>query len=300
MPRKGNLSIVGRRAAGDTFAVDIAVAEILRDTGRRNAYTLLLDGVESSHVDLDDPRYLVFEYVRWLGDVIDCLAVSGEPLDTMHLGGGAATLARYVAATRPMSKQIVFEVDAALVALVRAKLPLPKTRRLRVRVGDARAGMATLQASSVDVVVRDAFRDAQVPPHLATIEFASLVKEKLRSEGVYLLNVADGAPFFKLGADLATLAEVFGQLVVISEPSVFRGRRHGNLVVAASDAPLPIEAIARRVAGGVVQGRVRDHGEARAMARRSRPLRDADLDLDPGSGEPRNSRNRGGFSPLEG
>ena len=284
MPRKGNLSIVGRRAAGDKFAVDTATAEILRDAGRRNAYTLLLDGVESSHVDLDDPQYLVFEYVRWLGDVIDSLAASGEPLDTVHLGGGAGTLARYVAATRPMSKQIVFEVDAALVGLVREKLPLPKTRRLRVRVGDARAGLATLPANSADVVVRDAFRDAQVPPHLATTEFSLLVREKLRPSGVYLLNVADGAPFFKLGDDLATLAGIFDWLAVISEPSVFRGRRHGNLVVAASNALLPIEAIARRVAGGAVQGRVRDHGEARAMARGFRPLHDAGLDPDPGPG----------------
>jgi spermidine synthase len=278
LSRKGNLSIVGRRAAGDRYAVDLATAEILRDASRSRAFTLLLDGVESSHVDLDDPQYLVFEYVRWLGDVIDCLAPSGEPLDAVHLGGGAATLARYVAATRPAAKQVVFEVDAALVALVREKLPFPKTRRLRVRVGDAREGLTALPPASADVVVRDAFRDAAVPPHLATVEFAALVKEVLRPGGVYLLNVADGAPFFNLGPDLATLAAVFDQLALVSEPSVFRGRRHGNLVVAASDAALPLDAIARRVADGAVQGRVRNHNEARAMIRGSRALRDSDLE----------------------
>ncbi|MGH8888856.1 MAG: spermidine synthase [Acidothermaceae bacterium] len=277
MPRNGNLSIVARRAAGESFTIDTGVAELLRDASRRNAFTLLIDGVEHSHVDLDDPRYLVFEYVHWLGDIIDCLAPEGEPLDTVHLGGGAATVARYIAATRPVSHQTVFELDAALVTLVRTKLPMPKTRRLRLRVGDARTGLAGLPSQSADLVVRDTFRDAEVPAHLATVEFASEVREILRPGGVYLLNVADGAPFRKLGADLAALRDVFAQLAVVSEPSVFRGRRHGNLVVAASDAPLPIDAIARRVADGAVQGRVRENGEARAMARGHRPLRDAEL-----------------------
>jgi hypothetical protein len=277
LTRARNLSIVGRRTPGESFTVDTATAELVRDGTRRNAYTLLLDGVESSHVDLDDPTYLVFEYVRWFADVIECLAPPGAPLDTAHLGGGAATLARYLAATRPDSRQIVFEIDAALVALVRKKLPLPKTRRLRIKVVDARLGLATIPDRSLDLVVRDAFLDAAAPPHLGTVEFALQVRDTLRPGGVYLVNVADGVPFRKLGPDLATLAEVFAKLAVVSEPSVFRGRRHGNLVIAASTDPLPLDAIASRVAAGAVQGRVRADGEARAFARGHRPLRDADV-----------------------
>jgi len=74
--------------------------------------------------------------------------------------------------------------------------------------------------------------------------------------------------------ELAALLEVFRDVVVISEPAVLRGRRHGNLVIAASDATLPIEAISRRVADGGVQGRVRDRQEATAMSRGHRALRD--------------------------
>lgn len=278
LTRDRHLSIVGRRAPGESFDVDAATAELVRDSTRRNAFTLLLDGVESSHVDLDDPTYLLFEYVRWFGDIIDVLAPAGAALDTVHLGGGAATLARYIAATRPASRQVVFELDAALVSLVRKKLPLPKSRRLSIRIGDARLGLAGLPASSADVVVRDAFLDAEAPAHLRTVEFALQVKEILRHAGVCLVNVADGVPFRKLGPDVAVLAGVFAHVAVVSEPSVFRGRRHGNLVVAASDAELPLGSIAARVAAGAVQGRVRSGGEARAMARGHRPLRDADVD----------------------
>jgi spermidine synthase len=270
------LNLVRRDVAG-TFTVDTATAELVRDGTRRNAFTLLLDGVETSHVDLDDPTYLAFEYVQWFAAVADCLAASGEPLDTVHIGGGAATFARYLAATRPRSRQTVLEIDAALVALVRARLPLPKTRLLRVRIADGRLGLAALPRASADLVVRDAFRDARAPEHLRTVEFSVLVSESLRPGGTYLINVADGVPYRHLGPDVATVAEVFAHVAVVSEPSVLRGRRHGNLVVCASNSPLPVDAIARAVAGGPVRGRIKAGAEARAMARGFRPVRDADV-----------------------
>jgi spermidine synthase len=268
-----------QRAAGDSFTVDTATATLVRDISRRDAWTLLLDGVESSHVDLDDPTALEFEYVRWLGDIVDCLAPAGDPVDTVHLGGGAMTLARYVMATRPTSSQVVIEIDGALVELVRDRLPWARgrrSRRLRVRVGDASRAITGLADASWDVVVRDAFRDATVPVSLRTVESASRVKRVLRPGGVYLMNVTDRAPFTVTGVELATLLEVFTDVAVISEPGVLRGRRHGNLIVAASNQPLPIDAIARRIADGGVQGRVRDLGQAMQIANGHRPLRDAD------------------------
>jgi spermidine synthase len=267
----------GRRTAGESYQVDTGLATLVRDGSRRDAWTLLLDGVESSHVDLDDPRLLAFEYIRWLGDIVDCLAPAGQPIDAVHLGGGAMTLARYLTATRPTSAQIVFELDGALVELVRQRLPWQKSRRLRVRVGDARHGLEGLADASCDIVVRDAFRAAVVPETLRTVEFTMHVRDVLRSTGVYLMNLADRAPFAATGVELATLFEVFDDVAVVSEPGVLRGRRHGNLIIAASRARLPVEAIARRVADGGVQGRVRDVDQARAMASGYRALVDADL-----------------------
>jgi hypothetical protein len=68
--------------------------ELLRDADRRAAWMLLIDGVPQSHVDLDDPGYLDFEYVRRIGHVIDEAAPAGQPLRVLHLGAGALTLAR--------------------------------------------------------------------------------------------------------------------------------------------------------------------------------------------------------------
>src|SRR5260370_32219475 len=72
-------------------------AELLRDADRRAAWMLLVDGVPQSHVDLDDPGYLDFEYVRRLGHVVDTASGAAQPLRVLHLGAGALTLARDVA-----------------------------------------------------------------------------------------------------------------------------------------------------------------------------------------------------------
>ena len=130
--------------------VDSGVAELVSDPDRPRAWTLLVDGTPQSHVDLDDPQYLEFEYMRRLGHLVNLAAPAGEPLRVLHLGAGGLTLARYVTATRPGSSQLAVESDAALVELVRRRLPLgPRGRRagagrLRIRIGDARAVLEQL------------------------------------------------------------------------------------------------------------------------------------------------------------
>src|SRR5262245_49725559 len=94
-------------------------------------WTLSVNGTPQSHVDLDDPTRVEFEYVRRLAHVADLVA----PSRVLHLGGGAMTLARYIAATHPRASQQVVEIDEALIDLVRARLPLDRTWRIRIRPG---------------------------------------------------------------------------------------------------------------------------------------------------------------------
>ncbi len=115
---------------------------------------LLAGDVPQSYVDLDDPRHLELEYMRRLGHLIDLAAPAGMPLRVLHLGGGGLTLARYVAATRPGSRQLAVEADAEVARLVRRRLPLaqagqprPGTGRIRVRVADARAVLEQVPAA---------------------------------------------------------------------------------------------------------------------------------------------------------
>ncbi len=69
---------------------------------RADGRVLVLDDLRHSYVALDDPTHLEFWYVRQIVGAIETLAPDG-PLDVIALGGGAMTVPRYLAVTRPES-----------------------------------------------------------------------------------------------------------------------------------------------------------------------------------------------------
>ncbi len=233
------------------MTVDLGEAELLPDADRDGGWWLTVDGVPQSYVLLDDPEHLEFEYVRLLGDVVDLLP--GGPVTALHLGGGSCTLPRYVAATRPGSRQLVIELDAALVGLVRSQLG---TEGFKLKVGEAREVARGLAAGGSDLVVADVFCGASLPMHLTTVEWATLAHGLLAPGGVYAVNVADGAALSFVRGQVATLLSVFADVVLLGEPRVLRGRRFGNLILAASDAPLPVLGLRRRAARAIGTARV--------------------------------------------
>ncbi|MEU8945453.1 fused MFS/spermidine synthase [Streptomyces sp. NPDC048489] len=239
--------------------VDGGLAELIPDRDRPRAWTLLIDGAPQSHVDLDDPAHLSFEYQRRLGHVIDLVAPPGKPVHAVHLGGGALTLARYTAATRPRSTQQVVERDALLVHLVRRELPLDPNARIRVRSLDAREGLAKVPDDWADLVIADVFSGARTPAHLTSVEFLDDVRRVVRAGGVYAANLADGPPLAHLRGQIATAAAVFPELALVADPTVLRGKRFGNAVLVACDRPLPLAELTRRAASDPHPGRV-EHG----------------------------------------
>ncbi|MEU7056243.1 fused MFS/spermidine synthase [Streptomyces sp. NPDC046197] len=254
-----------RRGRGAAEAVveqvDGGLAQLIPDRDRARGWTLLIDGAPQSHVDLDDPAYLSFEYQRRLGHVIDLAAPAGKPIHAVHLGGGALTLARYVAATRPRSTQQVVERDAQLVQLVRRELPLDPNARIRVRAADAREGLAKVPDGWADLIVADVFSGARTPAHLTSTEFLDEVRRALRPGGLFAANLADGPPLAHLRGQIATAAARFPHLALVADPAVLRGRRFGNAVLVASDLPLPVAELTRRAASDPHPARV-EHGRA--------------------------------------
>ena len=249
-------------------------------------FELDVDGTPQSHVDLDDPTHLHFEYVARMGAVIDRLRLPGQPITAVHLGGGALTLPRYIAHTRPGSRQQVVELEQPLIDLVRAELPLPRDAQVqvRVRIGDARTVAAKLPAGlqgAADLVVSDVFAGAQTPAHLTTVEYYRVLAGLLAPDGVLLVNVADGAGLAFARRQVATVRAVLPEVIVLAEVQTLKGRRFGNLVIAASAAPLPVEWLPRLMAAGPHPAKVAQGDEIDAFARGAAVVTDADASASP-------------------
>ena len=245
-------------------------------TERPNAYVLRVDGADQSHVDLDDPTRLEFDYVRRMGDVLDAWQPAGEPLRIVHVGGAAMTLPRYVAATRPRSSQIVLEPVIELTELVRSALPVPRRSGIKVRPVDGRAGTAELREGSADVVILDAFTDARVPADLVTAEYFESVSRALTDSGCFLLNLTDRAPFAWTRRVVTGLRTVLPQLIVSAEPATLRGCRFGNLLAVASRTPLPVTSLRQRASSSAAPYRVLDAAQVSSSLGGGTPFTDDD------------------------
>jgi spermidine synthase len=259
-----------------TRDVDHGTAKLMPDVDRERAWLLTVDGAPQSYVDLDDPAHLEFEYARRLGHVLDVLAEPGAALDVVHLGGGALTLPRYVAVTRPGSRQDVVEADRGLLELVAEHLPLPEGACVALHAADARAWLEAGPADSADVIVADVFGGSRVPAHLTSAAYVREAARVLRGSGVYLANLPDAAPFGFLRSQLATLATAFEELVLIAEPGVLRGRRFGNAVLVAGHEPVDVAALTRLTAADAFPARVEHGAGLREFIGGARPVRDGD------------------------
>jgi spermidine synthase len=243
--------------------VAFGTAEIRPDPARPAGWTVLVDGVDQSYVDLADPRYLAYPYIRRLAGVIDAAAPGGVPLRVLHLGGGGLTLPRYVAATRPGSVQVVVERDPALIALVGSVLPLPGAGAVEVRAGDAREAVRTGDPVGYDVVVADVFDGARMPDSVAETGFATGVARLLRPGGLLGMNLTDLPPLAYSRIQAATLRAAFGDVALVAGAAMLRGRRAGNtvLVAAGHAGALPVRRLAAAAARDAEPGRVL-HGAA--------------------------------------
>lgn len=228
------------------ISIGAGLARIDPDKYSPGSFTLVVDGTPQSHVDLDDPTHLAFEYIRRIGHAIDLLP-SG-PITALHLGAGALTLPRYVEATRPGSRQQVIELEKSLVDLVRESLPFPRGASIRVRYGDAREVMEKLPTGlrgTVDLLVVDVFGGSRIPAHVTSLEFYEAAAAFLSARGILVVNSADGAGLAFARGQASTLMTIFESVVAVADPGTLKGRRFGNVVLVGSHSPLPVDEMPR-------------------------------------------------------
>ena len=269
-------------AAAGVYPISTGEAELVPDGYHADGWLLLINGVQSSHVIVGEPRQLDFEYMRWIAAAVEQLnAVSShveEHLDAAklritHLGGGACSMARYFADLYPTSRNTVVELDAKLAEYVRAWFDIPKAPRVKIRVGEAGAVTATFAPASRDVLIRDVFAGDTTPEALTTVEFTRTVAESLAPGGLYILNCGDGPALTGARAEASALLEVFEYVCIVADSAMLKGRRRGNVIIAGSHAPLPeagsvqAAAIARELMGGGVPAQYWDTARVRQFVR---------------------------------
>jgi spermidine synthase len=84
-----------------------------------------------------------------------------------------------------------------------------------------------------------------VPYHLTTREFNELVAAWLADDGVYVVNLIDGAQATFLRAYVATLRETFAHVYLAPTLATWRDVSHSTFVVVASAVPLDLNELAQ-------------------------------------------------------
>ncbi|GAB2544184.1 spermidine synthase [Nocardia heshunensis] len=227
-------------------------AELSADPERPGGWLLTVDGIAQSYVDLDDPSYLELEYLRYMGYVVDSMEPADVPLDVVHVGGGGATFPRYLSAVRPGSRHLIIEADEALAEFVDERLGLRSVPGVELRIGEGLTELATLPDASADLLVADAFEGLRIAAGITGPEFTAQAARVLRPEGIYLLNLVGTRHH------LEDIRAVFPQRVLL-DGDVFAGYI-GNQVLAVSRAPLPLDALHRRVDGEMPPVRIASEG----------------------------------------
>lgn len=236
--------------------------EFETDVFSPHGLTLLVDDTAQSHVDTLDPSRLFFEYMRRIGHVVDAFAPPGAPVRVLHLGGGALTLARYVAATRPGSAQLVVELDGGLLRTVLGRLPAPAG--IETRVADASSEVVALagEPRRFDLVVVDLYSRLEPPAFVASAEFMGRALALLDAGGapaeasapavaarpLLIANVADAAGLGRLRAQARAIAGARSatELLATGDAAVLSGAEEGNAVLVAGPAGVP-PAVAERL-----------------------------------------------------
>ncbi|HEX5541387.1 MAG TPA: fused MFS/spermidine synthase, partial [Micromonospora sp.] len=157
---------------------------------------------------------------------------------------------------RPGSEQVVFEIDSELLRMVAYAFRVHEIEGLRFQVGDALEGVRTLPSASHDVIIRDAFDGENVPAHLVGREMLDEVARVLVADGIYLANVPSEADMKAAEAEGALAASFFKHVALFVDPGQLRGRHFGNVVLAASQQPLPLDELTRRLHRAIAPARV--------------------------------------------
>jgi spermidine synthase len=215
---------------------------MVRETqeGGKTLRRLILDRLVHSYSSLDDPTELQYGYERTYAELVDYQAARRPELSTFFIGGGGYTFPRYMAAVYPGSTVHVAEIDPGVTEVAYEHLGLPRDGSVVTYNGDARMFMARPVSETYDIIFGDAFNDFSVPYHLTTVSFNERVRAWLADDGLYIVNIIDGALRRFLPAYVRTLQQTFDYVYVAPNAEGWRTVSRDTFVIVATDVPVDL------------------------------------------------------------
>lgn len=150
----------------------------------RPARILQSEFVLSSAVYLDSDE-LVFDYTKYY----TFYRVFGiEPENVLVLGAGAFSVPKAYLEALPDAEVDVVEIEPRLYELSKKYFRLQDNPRLHSFTEDARRFLRDSK-KQYDIIFGDIYLSLSIPSHAITVEYFSLLSEKLNDDGVYIMNV---------------------------------------------------------------------------------------------------------------
>ena len=224
------------------------------------------DKLRHSEADLADLADLKYPYMRIYDALVNRkLGKNDKPVRLLLLGGGGYVFPNHLFRARPGSELVVVEIDPGVTRAAQEAFGLPRDAPIEIHHLDARNYIADALRKNRDVpgsvppfdlIICDSVSDYSVPYQLTTREFMGQVKQLLKPDGLYAMNLIDA---YEVGAFMnavaQTFAEVFpGRGAVSAVPEL--GPRNTTVFVGAN-GPVALEDIAEwTTRPGSFQGRV--------------------------------------------
>jgi spermidine synthase len=152
------------------------------------------NGSELSAIDLEQPTRQVILYTRHL---FLAALFNPRPHSVLSIGLGAGAFNRLFNLAYPEGRLTTVEIDPMIVNVAREFTGFAETDDNRVEIADGRRFLARSQ-KLWDWIVLDAYvRKSQIPPHLTTVEFFTLVRSRLTPDGAFAANLSGSSEFVR-------------------------------------------------------------------------------------------------------
>ena len=236
------------RSSDVVEVVDSKYNRIIISYGEKNGQSTLnmvtASGFESCMYEEKGQEYeLVFDYFKRVDEIIS--SEDMEKNEMLMIGGAAYQFPKYVLAHYPESHIDVVEIDEAVVELAEKYFKLqdcvniydPTDTRFHNYIEDAKVYVRDCN-KKYDIVINDAFSGTEPVRSLTTKETVKEIKDILKTDGVYLINIigskeGDNSRFLK--AEMKTLSTEFSCVIAI--PAVTNSSESDiiNFCVIATD-----------------------------------------------------------------